>query len=109
MVAAREGLTSYREVGGDGGILFVVEEAVPPQRLVTRIADPSLPFGGTWTYALSPAGTGTVLRITEDGEVYNIIFRAMAKYVFGHEATIDGYLRDLGKHLGQDVAISTVD
>jgi uncharacterized protein YndB with AHSA1/START domain len=109
MAAAHEGRPSYREIGGDGTILYVVEEEVPSQRLVTRIADRSLPFGGTWTYELSPAGSGTVLRITEDGEVYNIFFRAMSKYVFGHDATIDRYLRDLGKRLGHDVAITAVD
>jgi hypothetical protein len=33
----------------------------------------------------------------------------MSKYVFGHEATIDRYLRDLGKRLGHDVTITTAD
>ena len=97
---------SYRETGDDGTIPYVVEEAVPPRRLVTRIADRSLPFGGTWTYELMPAGSGTTLRITENGAVYNVIFRVMSRYVFGHEATIDAYLRDLSRHFGENVAIS---
>ena len=108
MLPERDGHRSYREIGSDGKILYVVEAATPPSRLVTRIADPSLPFGGTWTYELVPAGAGTTLRITEDGEVYNVIFRVMSKYVFGHTATVDTYLRDLGRHLGQDVTITDV-
>ncbi len=31
-----------------------VVESRPPERLVTKIADPKLPFGGTWTYQIAP-------------------------------------------------------
>ena len=34
-------------------LTFEVVEANPPGRLVTRIADPDLPFGGSWTYELA--------------------------------------------------------
>lgn len=90
----------WRERGGNGDITFEVTEAQPPSRLVTRIADPDLPFGGTWTYDLAPEGTGTRLTITEHGEVYNPIFRFMSRFVFGHTATMDQFLADLKKHLG---------
>ena len=86
---------SWRETGSNGAILFVAEQVSAPTTFVTRIADRSLPFGGTWTYELTQAGGGTTLRITEDGEVYNPIFRFMSRFVFGHTATIDTYLRDL--------------
>ncbi|MEP6858031.1 MAG: hypothetical protein ABI994_06560, partial [Gemmatimonadales bacterium] len=33
----------FRETGADGTILYEVESVVPNKRLVTRIADPSLP------------------------------------------------------------------
>ena len=49
------GKTRFREVGGDGTILYEVESAEPDRRLVTRIADRSLPFGGSWTYELIPS------------------------------------------------------
>ncbi len=75
-------------------------EKDPPRKLVTRIADKSLPFGGTWTYELKPAGAGTELTITEVGEVYNPLFRFVSKYVMGHTSTIDGYLAALTKKLG---------
>ncbi|MDB4912441.1 MAG: hypothetical protein JWM95_85 [Gemmatimonadetes bacterium] len=97
---------SFREKGSDGAILYVVESAAPPVRRVTRIADDKLPFGGTWTYELTPTSGGTALRITEDGEVYNPVFRFMSKFVFGHRATIDGYLKDLGKKFGSTVEIT---
>lgn len=89
------GKTRFREIGGDGTILYEVESAVPNQRLVTRIADPTLPFGGSWTYELIPRGDSTTLRITENGEVYNPIFRFVSRFVMGHTATIDKYLSDV--------------
>jgi hypothetical protein len=72
-----------------------VEVFDPPRRIVTRIDRSERAFGGTWTYELRPVATGTELTITEDGEVYNLIFRTLARFVFGHTATIDAYLRDL--------------
>jgi uncharacterized protein YndB with AHSA1/START domain len=101
-----EGKRAFRERGSDGDILYVIDETTPPRRLVTRIADKALPFGGTWTYELTPEGTGTALRITEDGEVYNPLFRFMSRFVFGHSSTIDRYLTDLGKKFGSAAAIT---
>ena len=34
-----------------------VDRSDAPQRLVVRIADPDLPFGGTWTYGHRPSRT----------------------------------------------------
>ena len=89
------GKKRFREVGSDGTILYEVDSAVPGQRLVTRIADKSLPFGGSWTHELIPRGDSTTLRITENGEVYNPIFRFVSRFIFGHSATIEKYLTDL--------------
>ncbi len=94
----------FRETGGDGDILFEVDSVVPNKLLVTRIADKSLPFGGKWTYELIPAGDSTTLRITEDGEVYNPLYRFVSRFVLGHHATLDQYLGDVGKRFGEDSA-----
>jgi hypothetical protein len=97
--------TSFREKRGDGDVLFALEEVQAPSRVVTRIADDKLPFGGKWTYEIARSAAGTTLRITEDGEVYNPIFRFVSKFVFGHQASIDEYLRDLGKKFGSTPSI----
>jgi hypothetical protein len=89
----------WREHGKNGTITFVVEESSTPSRVVARIDDASLPFGGTWTYEVMPAGAGTGVRITERGEVYNPIFRFMSRFVFGQTATIDAYLAALRKRV----------
>jgi uncharacterized protein YndB with AHSA1/START domain len=98
----QNGHRAFREIGGDGEILFEVDTVIPNQRLVTRIADRSLPFGGKWTFELLPAGGGTTLRITEDGEVYNPLFRFVSRFVIGHHASIDQYLRDVARHFGEN-------
>ena len=87
-------------------ITFELAEARPSERLRVRIAEAGLPFGGTWTFDIAPAADGgSELRVTEDGEVYNVIFRFLARFVFGYSATIDTYLRDLGAKFGQPVKI----
>jgi hypothetical protein len=87
-------------------VTYELVEDKPPARMVTRIADRSLPFGGAWTFEIaSVAGGGSDLRIHEDGEVYNVIFRFMARFIFGYTASIEGYLRDLGTKFGESVFI----
>ncbi|MEO8594490.1 MAG: hypothetical protein ABI759_14335 [Candidatus Solibacter sp.] len=82
-------------------VTYELVEDVMPSRRVTRITGKGLPFGGTWTVDISPSPEGSLVRITEDGQVYNVIFRFMARFVFGYTATIEGYLRDLGHRFGE--------
>jgi hypothetical protein len=84
---------------------YEVVEATPNRRLVTKITDKNLPYGGNWIYEIEPEATGSILRITERGEVYNPFFRFISRFVMGHTATIDGTLRALGKKLGEEVHI----
>jgi uncharacterized protein YndB with AHSA1/START domain len=87
-----------------GAMPLVIESAEPPRLLVGRIADDTLPFGGAWTYQLTPDGEGTtVVSITEDGEVYNPIFRFVSRLVMGHHRTMEMYLKNLGRKFGAEV------
>jgi Polyketide cyclase / dehydrase and lipid transport len=77
-----------------------------PSRLVTRIADRNLPYGGTWTFEFAPAGENECdVRVTEDGEIYNVVFRFLSRYVFGYHGAIEGYLRNLGARLSEQPKI----
>jgi len=98
-IVARSPRLQWREHGDNGPITFELQRSEPSRQLTTRITDTSLPFGGSWTFALAPSGGGTKLTITENGEVYNPLFRFMSRFVFGHTATIEKYLADLEKHL----------
>jgi hypothetical protein len=94
----------FREVGKNGTINFELVEDVPAERMVTRIRDTDLGYSGKWTYVLAGENGGTRVTITEDGEVSNVLFRFMSRYVFGHTATIDSYLTALAKQFGEDAA-----
>ena len=89
----------FREHGSDGAILYEVMEREPDRRMVVRIADSTLPFGGRWIHEITPTADGATLSITEEGEVYNPVFRFMSRFVFGHTSTIDRYLRDVSTRL----------
>jgi uncharacterized protein YndB with AHSA1/START domain len=104
MLPAENGMTMFREQRGSDAVTYRVEALEPPRRMLVRIADSGLPFGGTWTYEVAPAasGGGSELTITERGEVYNPVFRFMSRFVFSHYATMDGYLRALGARLGEN-------
>ncbi|MGA7697425.1 MAG: SRPBCC family protein [Candidatus Sulfotelmatobacter sp.] len=90
---------------GGETITYELLDRVPARSLKRRIATDNLPYSGTWTYSLQPNGEGTVVRITEDGEVNNPVFRFMSRFVLGHTRTMDAYLRALGKATGQEVEI----
>jgi uncharacterized protein YndB with AHSA1/START domain len=99
------GLPGWVETSDFGDMPLQVVEWRPPQRLRMRIASDELPFGGTWTYEITPAEGGATLRITEDGFVKPALFRLMARFVFGYTATIEQYLKDLGKKFGEEVTL----
>jgi Polyketide cyclase / dehydrase and lipid transport len=104
----------FMEKGGSGAqdIPYEITESVAPAgaapgKLVAKIADPKLPFGGSWTYEVTAsADGGTVLRITEQGEVYNPIFRFASKFFMSQTKTMEDYLNALGKKFGETVQIS---
>ena len=96
-----DGRRMWKETDSHGqAITYESVEETPPSRLVTRIADRSLPFGGTWTHEITPDADGCTLRIIEAGEVYNPIFRFMSRFVFGYSGSIDAYLKALHAKLG---------
>jgi uncharacterized protein YndB with AHSA1/START domain len=96
----RDGRVVFREDASYGRVTYEVVEQEAPRRLVTRIADDSLPFGGRWIYVLEPEGDTTRVTITEEGSVKNPLFRFMSRFVFGHYASIDAYLAALRAKLG---------
>lgn len=96
-----DGHRMWRETDKHGQtITYETVESSAPRRLVVRIADPKLPFGGTWTYDLAPSDSGCSLTITEDGEVYNPLFRFVSRFIMGHTATIDSYVKAMQQKLG---------
>ena len=92
----------FREVGKHGTVNYELTEDVPATRMVTRIRDTDLGYSGQWTYTFAAENGGTRVTIREDGEVSNVIFRFMSRYVFGQTATMDSYLTSLAKRFGEE-------
>ena len=103
-VEVEAGSVYFREIGKNDTINYELVEDVPAQRMVTRIRDADLGYSGQWTYLFAAENGGTRVTIREDGEVSNVLFRFMSRYVFGHTATIDSYLTSLAKHFGEEAA-----
>jgi Polyketide cyclase / dehydrase and lipid transport len=97
------GHRGWREYGSQGTVSYRVVESISRQRLVSRIADQNLPYGGSWTYELTPSDSGTRLTITERGDIYNPIFRFVARFVLGYTATMNGMLRAIGTKHGEAI------
>jgi hypothetical protein len=94
----------FREEGKHGTVNYELVGDVPAQRMVTRIRDTDLGYSGQWTYSFTPENGGTRVTIREDGEVSNVLFRFMSRFVFGQTSTIDSYLTSLAKHFGEETA-----
>ena len=106
MLPEVDGKPRMRETNGGTAITYELSDIVPDQGMVSRIVNDKLPFGGSWTYEIIPvtapwspsisAPDAMTLRITENGEVNNPVFRFVSKFVMGHSATIDKYLDAVG-------------
>jgi len=104
LLAPVDGVASYREFSSHGPVVYRVREERPGERLVLEIADEGLPYGGTWTFEFARDGEGGRVRITERGFVKPVLFRFLARFVFGYTATMEQYLRDLGKKFGEKIS-----
>ena len=108
-LADRDGHPVWMQVTKEGNWPLEITVADAPARLVAVVADSSAGFGGTWTYDLAPAGSGTRVTIAEDGFVSNPFFRFMARFFFGLSTGIDNYLVALGRRFGEYVKPSAVE
>lgn len=87
----------FAETSNGDRLTFVVTEQTAT-RWVTRIDDPSLPFGGTWTHEFSRTPDGrTRLRSTEDGFVDNVFVRGMARLLMDPRANLESFHADLSR------------
>ena len=97
------GRRKVREIDKHGQTIhYEIVQLQPPTLLKRTIADKNLPFGGSWTWSIQSQSTGCSVTITEDGEVYNPVFRFVSKFVMGHTRTMDNYLAMLSNALQED-------
>lgn len=89
-----------------GGMQMIVTqlERTPPTRLVLGMAKENGFALGKWTYELVEEEGGCRVALTEDGELKNPFFRAMAR-IRGLDTNITQTLRDLAKKFGDSAEI----
>ncbi|MBV9496206.1 MAG: SRPBCC family protein [Acidobacteria bacterium] len=89
----------YREHGPHGAVTYDIVSRIPGHEFTTRIADQNLGYSGSWTYTFAPTAEGTQLTITERGDVSNVLFRFLSRFVFGYTKSMEAYLEALGRFL----------
>jgi hypothetical protein len=99
---AQNGHNCWMEIQKYGKMpLCEVLTAAPTTRIVA-IADPKLPFGGTWTYELTPVDAmSTRVSITENGTTGPLLWRFAGHYIFHEDTMIKQYMADLQKSVGK--------
>ena len=96
----------WREEGSNT-LSYRTSESQPPTRLVRTIADTNIAFGGRWVYELAAQDGGTKVTITEEGEVYNPIFRFIGHFFLNQAATIESYLTALAQRFGETASMQS--
>lgn len=93
----------WRESSAQGTIEFEQVVAQAPRTVTARIQGAEEQgFGGSWTWELAPKPEGgTILTITEQGEVYNPLFRLMSHLFFSPYDSLEQYARDLAARFGE--------
>jgi hypothetical protein len=106
------GYQSWKEVDADGNTVpFIILEHSPNVQLTIQTDDKTMDINYKRTYDLIPDTThlekGTTLKITENGEIHNFLFRVITHFFSGHSGDIDTFLRSLkNKFITDDKANS---
>jgi hypothetical protein len=98
----QDGFTCWQETSSFGKMPLCEALVVSPSTRIVRIADPNLPYGGQWTYELTPVdANSTRLTITENGYTNPWFFRFVGHYIFHEDTQIKKYEEDLQKSIGK--------
>jgi uncharacterized membrane protein len=104
MISTGDNRVKFREHGKQGAVTYDLIEDQRNEKIVTRIADQDLGYSGTWTYTFKNEDGGTRVEITEAGDVSNIFFRFVSRFVFGQSRTMEKYLAALGRKFSAEVS-----
>ena len=88
-------------------IVALIPMAAESQQPTACSASPYRQFDfwlGDWEVKNEQDG-GTLVTVTEDGEIYNPFFRVMSKLIFGYHRTQESYLSALAQKFGEAVVV----
>ena len=99
---SRDGHPCWQENSMVGKMPLCEVAASAPTLRIVRISDPALPFGGGWTYRLTPlASAATRLDITENGTTGPAFWRFFGHFVFHEDTMIKQYEHDLQQRVAR--------
>jgi hypothetical protein len=110
MPAWRRDLGALERLPGDGAVVRWLEvrhgarvamervEAVPPERMVIRVAGPGR-TGPRWTYEIHRTARGARLEVTEERDIRNPLWRPFAYLIGRSSSRIETLCRDLERRL----------
>jgi len=87
--------THFKEHAKHGVVTYEIVDDKPADTFATRIVDKDLGYSGSWTYRFAPENGGTRVTITENGEVSNLLFRFLSRFVFGYTGSMQKTLAAL--------------
>ncbi len=91
----------WREVFRTGyAVLREVSEAIPPRRLVWEWTDEAGSSQGRWLLEIVPTEAGSRISLTEYGTIGNPLLRSFQRLVVGRASSVEEYLRNLARRLG---------
>ncbi len=82
-------------------------EAEEPTRMVRTIVDDKKVFSGRWEFVITPADAGSILTLTEHGEIPSPLFRGMFRLFANPAMHIDMYLKALAAKFGEPADITS--
>jgi hypothetical protein len=91
---------TWREITSHDKLTYEAVKVEPRTHFVSQIVDEGIGFAGSWDYTIVPDGKGSMITITENGQVFNPLFRFVSQYVMGQTATLDKYLTALTARTG---------
>ena len=87
---------AWKELDADGhSVPYEIISYSQNKQMIIEITDPTLPYGGSWTFDLVPDETGTTLMITENGKIDNLFFRVIAHFSTGYTDSMNAWLNSL--------------
>lgn len=89
---SEQGSTTSVRPPRDGQPGITVEKRIDAELLVVTFDDGRHPYVGTWTFELDQVHGGTLLTVTEHGEISDPFYRALSRVLFRDTSKLGEYV-----------------
>lgn len=95
----------FKGAGNPPCVLETLEKA-PPTRLVRSIVDEKKVFFGRWDFDVAPTDGGSIVTLTEHGEIPSPLFRGMFRLFANPARYVEMYLKSLAAKFGETADVT---